>query len=456
MTRRIQAEEARLVEKYAEPVPRYTSYPTAPHFHDGVDADNCRAWLEALPPAATLSVYVHVPFCDTLCWFCGCHTKITRRYDPVAAYLPALEAEMEHVHGLVPDGTTVTSIHWGGGSPTMLAPHDIERLADALRERVAIAPEAEFAVEIDPRGLTPETVAALARAGVTRASIGVQDFDPKVQAAINRVQSFEETERVVDGLRAAGIGSINIDIMYGLPHQTEDAVLHTVDQVAALAPDRVALFGYAHVPWMKRHQSLIDEAALPGLVQRFRQSQAAAARLEEAGFCPIGLDHFAQPYDALARTARAGSLKRNFQGYTTDAADALIGLGASAISCLPQGYCQNETPIARYRNRVTRGGLATARGIRLEPEDVARRWVIERLMCDFAFSCTALGERFPASADSILEDISELALLERDGLIAWTEDGFIVTDTGRPFVRVVAARFDAFLTRARARHSVAV
>lgn len=456
MTDHLSDETRRLLAAYSAPVPRYTSYPTAPHFAADVGTGDFTSWLQALKPGDGLSVYVHIPFCDTLCWFCGCHTKITRRYAPVGNYLDLLEMEIERTSAYVTRGVEVGTIHWGGGSPTILEACDIERLAAMIRNRFEVAPDAEFAVEIDPRGFDRARIEALAAAGVTRASIGVQDFDPQVQTAINRVQSFDETRQAVQWLREAGVGSINIDAMYGLPHQTVDAVLRTAEQVIELDPDRVSLFGYAHVPWLKRHQSMIDEAILPGGEERYRQSRAAADLLSGAGYRRIGFDHFAKPSDSMFLAMNDGALGRNFQGYTADMSDALVGFGASAISSLPQGYCQNETALPQYRKRLLSGGLATAKGVRLDREDVARRWVIEQIMCDLSFSARTVRERFADAASGVLADADDVGHFMRDGLIEATDDGFRVTDTGRPFVRSICAHFDTYLRHRTARHSTAV
>ena len=451
-----QAEPSALVAKYAAPVPRYTSYPTAPHFHDGVGEADYAGWLETMDPAATLSLYLHIPYCDTLCWFCGCHTKITRRYDPVAAYLPSLCDEISHVSDIVPSGPRVTHIHWGGGSPTILTPDDIRRLALSVYNNFDVTCSAEFSVEIDPRGLDFERVEALAEVGVTRASIGVQDFDATVQSAINRHQSYEETERAISWLREVGIQAVNLDIMYGLPHQNARTLERTVDQVTSLKPERIALFGYGHVPWAKRHQKMIDEAALPDVSERFEQASLATGLLNEAGYRTIGLDHFARSDDTLAVAERDGALRRNFQGYTADAADALIGFGASAIGSLPQGYCQNAVPIADYRKRIAAAGLATVKGLELTADDQMRRWAIERLMCDLALSSKALGARFGRAGEQLLDGSMDLSGFERDGLIARGDDGFRVTAAGRPFIRAICAEFDAYFKRSPQRHSVAV
>ena len=314
-----------LITRYAAPVPRYTSYPTAPHFHERINAGVYHHWLEALPDDATLSLYAHVPYCDTLCWFCGCNTKITRQYEPVHSYLEALDAEMATIARYVARRVTVRHIHWGGGSPTILSAADLSRLIDAMHRRFNLAEDLEFAVEIDPRGLDRARIDALAEAGLTRVSIGVQDFDPKVQAGINRIQTVNETRAVIDAFRDHGVGSLNIDAIYGLPGQHEAELIYTLTEVVRMLPDRIALFGYAHVPWMKRHQAMIREADLPDVVERHNLAELAAAFLVDNGYARIGIDHFARPHDALVVAAREGRLRRNFQGYTVDRADALIG-----------------------------------------------------------------------------------------------------------------------------------
>jgi len=445
-----------MIEKYDRRVPRYTSYPTAPHFHAGVDGATYRAWLAALPDDTVASLYVHVPFCDTMCWFCGCHTRITRRYAPVSRYLDVLDDKIDRVAETIGRLLPVTHIHWGGGTPTMLSPADIARVTGRLRRRFAVRPEAEFAVEIDPRGLERETVAALAEAGVTRASLGVQDVNDAVQRAVNRVQPLAVTRAVTDWLRAAGIKGINIDLMYGLPHQTVTGVRHTVDCVLDLDPDRIALFGYAHVPWMKRHQRLIDEAALPDGEERARQFEAAAARLAEAGYVWIGLDHFARPDDPIVTALEAGRLKRNFQGYTTDDAPVLLGFGASAIGALPQGYVQNAAALPVYRQAIEGGGLATARGIAPTPEDRLRRAVIERLMCDRRVDLAAVCRVHRRGPETLSDARPRLAAMVADGLIAIDGDRIEVLTAGYPLVRAVCAAFDQYLAPGETRHARAV
>jgi len=438
-----------LLAKYDRPVPRYTSYPTAPHFHGGIGPDDYRHWLAELPFEARLSLYLHVPFCQELCWYCGCHTTVARHCRPVAEYQELVLRELDLVGTALGGRRPVGHIHFGGGTPTMLLPHDLRRLDERLRARFEIPDDAEFAVEIDPRRLTPETVATLAAIGVNRASLGVQDVNPEVQRAINRWQPFTVVERAVDWLRAAGIRGINFDLMYGLPQQTTARVRASVDAALTLRPARMALFGYAHVPWIKRHQRLIDEASLPGAAERAAQFEVAAAQLEEAGYVAIGLDHFALPDDSLAVAQKEGRLHRNFQGYTTDDAGALLAFGASAIGSLPQGYVQNAVPIPEHRDAIRHGRLATARGIGVSADDRLRRAIIERLMCDFAVDLNCHASRLAA-------ELEALEPFRADGLLT-IDDGLIrVEPAGRPLIRTVCAVFDAYLDRGLAQHSRAV
>lgn len=443
-----------LIKRYALPVPRYTSYPTANHFSRQVEVAEYRRWLGTLAPAAKLSLYVHIPFCRELCWYCGCSTKATRRTRPVTDYLDSLAAEITALAAALPGRPSVSHLHWGGGSPNILQAPDIVRLGAALRARFDIADRAEFAVEIDPRLLGRDQVDSFAAIGVNRISLGVQDFDPAVQRAIGRMQGFEETRLSVELFRERGIGSINIDLVYGLPYQTEASVVRTLEQVLLLSPDRIAIFGYAHLPSRIKHQRLIDEKALPGPLQRFAQSQRLAETLVAAGYRQIGIDHFARADDRLAQEP----LARNFQGYTTDAADALLGLGASAISRLPQGYAQNAVSSEDYARRIARDGLATARGWALSEDDRVRAEAIERLMCDFTFSAHALKQHFGRAADTVVAEAAAVVAGDVDGLVEATADGFRVTPRGRPFVRNICAKFDAYLPPQveQRRHALAV
>jgi oxygen-independent coproporphyrinogen-3 oxidase len=440
------------------PVPRYTSYPTAASFTDAVGPALYGEWLEELDPSLPLSLYVHVPFCDTLCWFCGCHTRVVNRYEPIADYLVSLKREIEAVVERVGAPTrAVRHIHFGGGTPAGLRPCDIRRLAELLHGSFYVEPGAEFAVEIDPRGLTDATVEALADAGVTRASLGVQDLTPAVQAAINRVQPFETVVAAADRLRAAGIAGLNIDLIYGLPKQTVRNVADTVDRVVALRPDRLSIFGYAHVPWMKKHQQLIHEADLPDTAARLQQLEAAQERLAAAGYVAVGLDHFARPDDPLAKAVAEGRMRRNFQGYTTDDAPALIGFGASAIGRLPQGYVQNQTDLRAYAHAVREDGLAAARGVELTDEDRLRADIIERLMCDLTVDVGAVCAEHGRGAGPVMASAAEaLAQAAAEGLAVVEGLRVTVPDGARPFVRLVACAFDAHLDPTAVRFSRAV
>ena len=444
-----------LVERYSHPVPRYTSYPTAPHFHSGVDARTYARWLGELPADASISLYLHIPYCDRLCWFCGCHTKHTLRYEPIAAYLKALYAEIDWVSDKLGGRGRVTAIHLGGGSPTLLTAEDLLALGTKLGSAFAIADNAQISIEIDPNDIDDGRHDAMASFGLTRASIGVQDFDPRVQKAINRLQSFEQTRSVVEAMRSRGVASINLDLLYGLPFQTLSGLERTVEAALSLAPDRVALFGYAHVPWMKPHQKMIPEDALPDKHERFAQAQTAAALLTRASLEAIGFDHFATPTDSLAQAARTGRLRRNFQGYTDDRADALIGLGASSIGQLPQGYVQNITATGEYSRTVLAGAGATTRGYALTPPDRLRAQAISTLLCSFRLSEQDVSA-FGMAGRALMREAEAIARSDDDGLVEMEDGVFSVTERGRPFVRTIAAQFDSYIGLGAARHSAAV
>lgn len=413
-------------------VPRYTSYPATPNFSPAVDASEYRLWLRSLPHDEPVSIYLHIPFCREMCWYCGCHTTVANRPGPVARYAAKLLDEVRLTSAEVPARLRVGHLHWGGGSPTLLTAEQIGRLTTELRQAFSFDENAEIAVEIDPRTLAESSASAFARAGVNRASIGVQSLDPKVQAAINRIQSFETTAAAVRLLRKQGIAAINIDLIYGLPHQTVKSCQSTVDLALELKPDRFAVFGYAHVPGFKPHQRKIDPSTLPDTHQRQAQAAAIAAALMSAGYRQVGLDHFARPSDSLALAADAGALHRNFQGYTADPCRTLIGFGASAISRLPQGFVQNATRIPDYERRIADGRFAVVRGYVLTQEDRRRAAIIERLMCDYRAD---IGATAPHGLD----------LVERDGLVRRRGSVVEVTDGARPLVRVVAAAFDEYL-----------
>jgi oxygen-independent coproporphyrinogen III oxidase len=438
-----------LIGRYDQRVPRYTSYPTAPHFGPAVDGRLYGQWLAALPAGTELSLYLHVPFCDRLCLFCGCTTRVAHKVEPLEAYARTLAVEIDRVADAIGQRLPVAHVHWGGGTPTSLPAHCITDLFERLAARFDLRGDVEVAVEIDPRTLDDDRVAALRDIGMTRASVGVQDFDAAVQTAIGRVQPYDMTARVIEQLRAAGARSMNVDMLYGLPLQTVASVERTAHQALTLAPDRIAVFGYAHVPWMKRHQTALKEPELPDAAERFAQRNRIDDILRAAGLAAVGLDHYAQPGDGMASAVREGTLRRNFQGYTTDTAAALIGFGASSIGSLPQGYVQNVTDTAGYEKAVAAGGLPVARGVALSEDDRRRRHAIERLMCDMQADF--------AGAEDLLDAAAErLSAMAEDGIVRREGAALVITERGRPFMRNVAALFDAYLNPTEQRHSRAI
>lgn len=442
----------RLAEAQA---PRYTSYPTAPHFGPAVDGDVYRAWLAALPAGAPLSLYLHVPFCHQLCWYCGCHTGVANGYGRVAAYVDLLRREIGLLAGVLGSGRPVTGLHWGGGTPSILSADDFAAVMGQLRAAFDFRPEAELAIEIDPRHLTEEKAEALAAAGINRASLGVQDVNPHVQEAINRVQPFAQTVAAAGSLRAAGIAALNFDLMYGLPRQGLEDVERTAALAADLRPERISVFGYAHVPWMKKHQQMIETAELPGAEARLAQCEAVERVLLRRGYRAVGMDHFALPEDPLFRAAAEGKLRRNFQGYTTDQAAVLLGLGSSAIGTLPQGYAQNDKDLTGYARALRKGRLPVARGIALSAEDRLRRDIIQAVMCDFAVDLGAQAVAHGRPGFDFSGAIARLGPLAAEGLVRVHGSRVGVTAEGRRAVRLIASCFDAYLGSA-GRYSQAV
>jgi len=425
-------------------VPRYTSYPTAPIFSKDVGHVFQLDALRNLDPDIPISLYAHIPFCERLCWFCACRTQGTRTLSPVEHYLETVEQELLLLADVIPAGLKMGRLHWGGGTPTILPPELIHKLARTIKQAVPPADDFEFSVEIDPTMVDDAKIAALAAEGMNRASIGIQDFSPKVQAAIGREQPYELTAQCVRSLRKAGIASLNTDLVYGLPHQTEDAITQTVEKVLRLNPDRVALFGYAHVPHMAKRQKLIDEAALPGNFDRYRLSVRAANLFRAAGYEAIGIDHFAKPGDSLAQAAGEGMLRRNFQGYTTDTCPTLIGVGASSISRFAEGFVQNAAATAAYMQRIETKTLAGYRGHVLSTDDKLRARVIEMLMCDFAIDDGELIDRFGDCATD-LEPIHAQVLTAFDDFIVRTATGLAISPQGRPLTRIIAQFYDQYV-----------
>ena len=439
---------------YDRPVPRYTSYPTAAQFDARVGPAQHRAWLAELN-GSSAALYLHVPFCTELCWYCACHTAAVNRDDSLKSYAHALALEIDRVATLAPE-LVVAGIQWGGGTPSHLGPARLIELAERLELRFDRLSDAEISMEIDPRYCSDDTVAAMKEIGVNRASLGVQDFDPAVQRAINRLQSAEMTEAAIDRLRGAGISRINIDLVYGLPRQTLDSLARTLDAAIALAPDRFAVFGYAHVPWMKPRQQLIDAATLPDTELRAEMAALVEHHLTAAGYVQIGLDHYARPRDPLATAAACGRLRRTFQGYVASDAPWVVGIGASAISSLRGGFTQNVASAGRYVAALEAGTLATARGVALDDTDRLRGEIINRLMCVNAVDVGAVCREHDVRPADFLAGIEALPRLVEDGLVVQQGESLVVTELGRPLVRCVCAAFDRHLAGSAGRHTRAI
>ncbi|MDW6024820.1 oxygen-independent coproporphyrinogen III oxidase [Mesorhizobium sp. BAC0120] len=445
-----------ILAKYGEArLPRYTSYPTAPQFSAAVGPETYEGWLRDLPPAQPVSLYLHIPFCRSMCWYCGCHTTITRQDEPILDYLDALRREIGMVAAATSQKLPVSDVHFGGGTPTIIQPAEFEALTDLLRHSFRFTDNAVVAVEIDPRTLTAEMAATLGSAGVGRASLGVQSFDPIVQQAINRIQSTEQTAEAVEKLRRHRVNRINFDLIYGLPHQTVRSCVDTAAAAITMRPDRLAVFGYAHVPAFKKHQRMIDDNALPDSAARNEQAAAIAETLIAAGYRQIGLDHFALPDDELALAQEGGTLRRNFQGYTTDTCETLIGFGASAIGKVGGGYVQNEVAPGSYARRIGAGCLATSKGYQLTAEDKVRAAIIERLMCDFEADIPAICSAHGFDPAQMLDDNVRLEELRKDGVLDIAEGFVRVRQDQRFVIRAVAAAFDAYLGQSGRTHSKA-
>ena len=444
------------VSRYGdERLPRYTSYPTAPHFSGSVDPSTYAKWLMEIPRQATASLYLHVPFCRAMCWYCGCNTTVARANEGIAAYALAVRREIELVSRQLPHRMRANHVHFGGGTPTILQPETFADLITLLRRAFLVGADSEIAVEIDPRTLDPSMVSALADSGVNRASIGVQTFDPLVQGAINRIQTFAETSEATEALRRVGIDKINFDLIYGLPHQTVASCVETVLRCIELRPERFAIFGYAHVPAFKAHQRRIDEAALPDGADRYRQFEAMAATLVDMGYRRIGLDHFCLPDDTMSRAQSGGEVRRNFQGYTTDKADVLLGFGPSAIGRLDQGYVQNEVGTRAYAKKLADGALATVRGHALTDDDRLRGEIIERVMCDLGADIEQICAQYGQPSDRVLAS-PRLKELIATGVATLDGARLTVANDARFLVRSVAAAFDAHLDDSGSLHSRAV
>jgi oxygen-independent coproporphyrinogen-3 oxidase len=441
-----------IVRRYARlQVPRYTSYPTAAEFTTDVAAADQRQWLVDIDKTEAVSVYLHVPYCRELCLYCGCNTKKALRNDVIAAYREALEREIALVSEVVAAPLRIARLHWGGGTPSILGPDGLASVMQVLRDRFVFEAGYEHAIELDPRYVTQGLAEGLKALGVNRVSLGVQDVNPLVQAAIGRWQPMQDVEAAVTRLRGAGIQNLNFDLIYGLPLQTIASLRKTCEIVAALLPDRIACYGYAHMPRLKANQRRIDQRTLPDIEERIDQAGIIAAEFLRHGFLKIGIDHFARPGDALARAAISGRLHRNFQGYTDDARETLIGLGASSISRFRDGYLQNVSDVPSYVRAISAGRLVPSRGCRLDAAERQRARTIESLMCQFQadLDVTAPDMAFD-------EEFALLQPLVRDGLVRIEDRVVSATESGRSIVRVIAAVFDPHTRVDTARFSKAV
>jgi oxygen-independent coproporphyrinogen III oxidase len=439
-----------LVRKYNQPGPRYTSYPPATKFAPDYEK---QTFLDRIREnnqtnAQDLSLYFHLPFCRSLCWYCGCTTVITTQQKKSASYLRLLDAEMQVMRGHLNPERKVVQLHFGGGTPTFLLPDELRELGWMIRRRFNVAPDAEFGVEIDPRRLTEDHVKALREIGVNRVSLGVQDHNPQVQLAIHRIQPREVTERAIQWARQAGIQMVNIDLIYGLPHQTPESFARTLDEIIALKPDRLAVFSYAHVPWIKPSQKILETENLPGAEMKLQLLKLTIEKLTASGFDYIGMDHFAKPDDELTLAQKNKTLQRNFQGYSTRGNTDIYSFGISSISQAADAYWQNYKALDAYTEALSHGEAPIERGYVLTEDDIVRRKTIMRLMCDLELDYAALSAQTGVDARAYFaNEIASLNDLEADGLVQRGADGLKITREGRLFIRNVAMRFDAYLPR---------
>ena len=435
-------------------VPRYTSYPPANHFVNSVGQSHQSEWLKAVPDGSDVSIYIHIPFCKRLCWFCACRTQGTKTLRPVDAYVDVLRKEIRLVRQSMPANIKMTRLHLGGGTPTILSPKTMSLLIAEVFDAFAVSDGFEFSVEIDPTEASEDLLAALVDLGMNRASLGVQDFAPKVQNAIGRLQTYEQTRDVVDFLRSRGISAVNFDLLYGLPHQTIDSFQDTLDHVIDLNPDRLAIYGYAHVPWMSKRQVMIKDVDLPDSERRFDLALLASKRLQDQGFHAIGIDHFAMPDDSLSIAQQVGTVRRNFQGYTDDQSQTLIGFGASAISKFSQGYLQNAVATSAYQDRISQTGFAAHKGYLMGATDKLVATVVEDLLCRFALDTTTLAEKFPQDHDAI-RDMKVQLIRRFPDIFFLNANGLGMHPWAKPLVRIIASFVDKFVAPQTA-HSTAI
>lgn len=435
-------------------VPRYTSYPTAPQFRPGFGADTFVQWVGDIKPNSEISLYIHVPFCRRLCWFCACRTQGTQTDKPVIAYMETLKAEIAMLGRILPPGVRLSRLHWGGGTPTLLNPSMMRDLAGAIADIAPFSDTAEFSVEIDPNEIDNDRLDALAATGMNRASIGVQDFNPEIQKTIGRLQSYEITRDAINEIRARGVRSINADILFGLPNQSTSRITESVQKLLALNPDRVALYGYAHVPWMAKRQQLIPTDALPTPQERLELFETARKLFLWDNYAEIGIDHFALKGDGLETAQKNGTLRRNFQGYTDDPAKVLIGLGASSISRFPQGYAQNAPATSAHTSAIRAGQFSTTRGHIFSDDDKLRGRLIEVLMCDFRIDAGEILANFDITAPA-LQTIFRDVQAQFPNILDVSDKGLFVPPDARALTRMIARQFDAY-DLSKAGHSSAI
>ncbi len=437
-----------LFARYDVPAPRYTSYPPATQFGN-YDASGYIGHIAQAThdDPSEISLYVHLPFCDTLCYFCGCTMIVSNNREKIAEYIRYLKREITLVAGAFESQPVVVQMHWGGGSPTHLLPAEIEDLGRHLRHSFTFAPDAELSIEIDPRGLTEAHVQAMQAVGFNRASIGVQDFNPDVQIAVNRVQPRSMTEQVIAWCREAGMDSINLDLIYGLPYQTSESFRETLDAVREIAPDRIAVYNFAYVPWVKPHQKLIQLETLPAATTKLALLELAISELTHAGYLYLGMDHFAKPTDPLALAKQTGSLHRNFQGYSTLAGKDLYAFGMSAIGRVENTFVQNTKDLEQYYRMIDDEQLPIEKGYELTPDDEIREFLIMQIMCSGLVEKETIDRLFGIRFESYFaQALERLESLEADNLCRIEQKGIWVTETGRFFLRNIALAFDAYNT----------
>jgi len=435
-----------LVKKYNVPGPRYTSYPPATQFTNEVSNEIFVEQIRANNQGARdLSLYFHLPFCQSLCWFCGCTTVITTDQKKSGDYIKYLEREMDLTKPLLNPNRKVTQLHFGGGTPTFSLPDEIRRLGEMIHSRFTFAPDVEAGVEVDPRRLTRDHLVALREVGFNRTSMGVQDNEAVVQKAVHRIQPFEMTKQTVEWMRELGFQSINIDLIYGLPYQTPASFMKTVDEILSLKPDRFAVFNYAHVPWLKPAQKIFKTEAFPSPETKLEILKLTIEKITSEGYVYIGMDHFARVEDELAVSQRQKTLQRNFQGYSTRGGADIYAFGMSAISQAEGFYWQNQKELPAYYASLDAGKLPFHRGYVMTEEDRIRRTTIMRLMCDLGLDYTAMSKRLGMDfKEHFAQEIESLDDMEADGLLVKTPEGLVVSDLGRLLIRNIAMRFDAY------------